>query len=71
MYFLKLQELRYKAMKFLVEIKNIEAMKDEICNANNEEYRDKISCQDYKEFVESCLNMFGLEAVASIFKSKL
>ncbi len=57
-------------MKFLVEIENIEAMKDEICASEGEDYRDKITDTDYIALIASCLNMFDLGAEVELLESE-
>ncbi len=56
-------------MKFLVEINDIEAMKDEICNVEGEDYRSEIDVYDYIELIDSCLNMFDLGAKVELIKN--
>lgn len=53
-------------MKFLVEIKDIEAMNREILASEGEEY--EITDYDYISLVDSCLNMFYLGANVEIIE---
>lgn len=57
-------------MKFLVEIEDIEAMKQEIIAGEGEDYYDEITEKDYIALVDSCLNMFYLGANVEIIESE-